>query len=304
MELRHLKYFVAVAEERNFTRAGERLHIVQSAVSAAVKGLERELGAELLDRGSRRVRLTDAGEALLPQARLTLAAARDARDAVAQVRGGLRGTLRVGTLTSVSGLLDLPAALGEYHRRHPGVVLRTSAAPTGSQGLVDALIAHRLDVTVVSLPGPAPAGITVVDLASAPIDLAVPAEHRLADRDTVTLADLDDADFIDSPIGYGNRAVVDRAFATAGLRRRVTIEIPDIATGVEYVRHGLGIALLPRFVLPRFTQPGSGVDAGVRTIRVTGAELDWPLSVAVPADRAPGAAVTALLELIGDFVRS
>ena len=81
VELRHLEYFVAVAEERNFTRAATRLNIVQSAVSAAIKSLERELGAPLLDRTSKRVALTDAGLALLPKARTTLDAARDARAA-------------------------------------------------------------------------------------------------------------------------------------------------------------------------------------------------------------------------------
>ena len=95
VELRHLEYFVAVAEERNFTRAAARLNIVQSAVSAAIKSLERELGAPLLERTSKRVALTDAGLALLPKARATLDAARDAREAVDEVRGGLRGTLRI-----------------------------------------------------------------------------------------------------------------------------------------------------------------------------------------------------------------
>ncbi|MEA2443482.1 MAG: hypothetical protein QOJ12_774, partial [Thermoleophilales bacterium] len=93
MELRHLATFVAVAEEGSFTRASDRLHIVQSAVSAGVRTLERELGAALFDRTTHQVELTDAGHALLPEARTTLAAARAAREAVDQVRGGLRGTV-------------------------------------------------------------------------------------------------------------------------------------------------------------------------------------------------------------------
>src|ERR1044072_6120085 len=92
MELRHLEYFVAVAEERNFTRAAARLHVVQSGVSAVIKSLERELGTELLERNSKRVALTNAGEVLLPRARAALDAVRDARDAVDEGRGGLRGT--------------------------------------------------------------------------------------------------------------------------------------------------------------------------------------------------------------------
>lgn len=88
MELRHLEYFLAVAEELNFTRAARRLHVVQSGVSAAVRALEHELGAPLFERTSKQVALTAAGEALLPEARATLAAAQAARDAVGQVAGG------------------------------------------------------------------------------------------------------------------------------------------------------------------------------------------------------------------------
>lgn len=290
MELRQLAYFVAVAEERNFTRAAARLHIVQSAVSAAVQTLERELGTPLLDRNSKRVLLTDAGAALLPRARIALDAARDARDAVAEVRGGLRGNLRIGTMTSIGGLIDLPPLLGEFHRLHPGVLLHTSAAPSGSQGLIDALTERRLELAFVSLPGRRPSGIQQIELARSVIDLVVPDDHALAARSSVPIGDLAGLDFIDSPAGYGNRAVVDRAFAAAGVPRRVTIEIPDIATGADFVRHGLGIALLPRFILDR--------PEGLTTLTVTGADLEWPVSLATPADRAPGAAARALISLI------
>ncbi|WP_203829778.1 LysR family transcriptional regulator [Actinoplanes palleronii] len=289
MELRQLEYFVAVAEEQHFSRAAARLHVVQSAVSAAIKTLERELGAQLLDRNAKRVLLTDAGAALLPRARIALDAARDARDAVDEVRGGLRGTLRLGVLTSIR-LLDLPALLGEYHRRHPGVLLQTSAAPSGSAGLVAALTEHRLDLAFVALPGPPPPGVRLIDLARAQLDLVVPADHRLAGRTTVPIGELEGLDFIDSPVGFGNRGVADRAFAAAGVRRRVTIEISDIGTGVAYAEHGLGIALLPRFLLAEVT--------GVAVLSVTGADLSWPLSLAIPADRAVGAATRALIDLV------
>ncbi|MFG2358808.1 LysR family transcriptional regulator [Streptomyces sp. NPDC048521] len=294
MELRQLECFVAVAEEANFTRAAARLHIVQSAVSATIKGLERELGTPLLDRNSKRVLLTDAGAALLPRARVTLDAARAAADAVAEVRGGLRGTLRLGTLTSIR-LLDLPALLGEFHRRHPGVVLQTSAAPSGSQGLIDALLERRLDLAFVSLPGPRPAGITLTDLTTSVLDLVVPAGHPLAGRRTVSITELAGLDFVDSPVGYGNRTVADRAFAAASVARRVAIEITDIGTGVDFVRNGLGVALLPRFVL------GGAED--VATLTVLDADLEWPLSLASPSERTPGAAARAMMATAREFVR-
>ncbi|GIF39270.1 LysR family transcriptional regulator [Actinoplanes xinjiangensis] len=293
MELRQLAYFVAVAEEQHFTRAAARLHVVQSAVSAAIKTLERELGAPLLDRNAKRVRLTDAGLALLPRARVALDAARDARDAVAEVRGGLRGTLRIGTLTSIR-VIDVPALLGEYHRRHPGVLLQTAVSPMGSRGLIGMLAEHRLDLAFVSVPGPRPAGVHLVELASAVMDLAVPADHPLAGRPAVSVEELAGLDFIDLPAGYGNRDVADRAFAAASVRRNVTIEITDIGTSADYVRHGLGVALLPRFLL-------AGGE-GLTIVPVTGADLRWPLSLAVPADRPPGAAARALISLTADFL--
>lgn len=293
VELRQLEYFVAVAEERHFTRAATRLHVVQSAVSAAIKTLERELGTPLLDRDTKRVRLTDAGEALLPRARIALDAARDARDAVAEVSGGLRGTLRIGTLMSIR-VIDLPALLGEYHRRHPGVLIRTAVSPVGSRGLVEMLTDRRLDLAFVSVPGPQPAGVHLVELTSSDMDLAVPFGHPLAGRATVPIAKLAGLDFIDQPVGYGNRDVADRAFGAAGVRRNVTIESTDIGMSAEYVRHGLGVALLPRFLT-------AGV-AGIASIPVTGADLRWPLSLAVPAGRPPGAAARALISLATDHL--
>src|ERR1700738_1080229 len=98
VELRQLATFVAVAEEASFTRAADRLHVVQSAVSAGVRKLEKELGAMLFDRSTHSVKLTDAGHALLPEARATLAAAQAANDAVDEARGGLRGTVVLGTM--------------------------------------------------------------------------------------------------------------------------------------------------------------------------------------------------------------
>jgi len=109
MELRHLEHFVAVAEARNFTRAAQRLHIVQSAVSASIRTLERDLQAELFNRTTQRVDLTDAGLMLLPQARLILAEVQAARELVADVRGGLRGTLTIGTMEALSGGLATSA---------------------------------------------------------------------------------------------------------------------------------------------------------------------------------------------------
>ncbi|WP_127504070.1 LysR family transcriptional regulator [Actinoplanes solisilvae] len=291
LELRHFEYFVAVAEERSFTRAAARLHVVQSGVSAVIKSMERELGARLLDRTSKRVELTDAGEALLPRARGAIDAVREARDAVDEVRGGLRGTIRIGTLTSV-GLIDIPALLGEFHRAHPHVTLRLSVSPRGSVGLLESLADGTSDLAIVSVPGRPPAGIHVRHVASRRLELVLPADHRLAGAAEVRVADLAGERFVDFPAGYGNRMVVDKAFAEAGVQRQVVIEVTNIASGASYVREGLGVAILP----PSIAADDDRTELVVKDI--ADAELDWPVGVAVPALRRPSAATRALLALI------
>ena len=294
MELRHLEYFVAVAEERSFTRAAARLHVVQSGVSAAIKALEHELDAQLLDRTSKRVALTDAGVALLPRARATIDAARAARDAVDEVRGGLRGNLRIGTLTSI-GLVDVPGLLGSFHRAHPEVTLQLTVSTRGSVGLVEALNDGTLDVTFVSVPGVAPAGLRLRQLLWRTLELVVPVGHRLATADHVRIADLAGEPFVDFPAGYGNRIVVDRAFAAAGVDRQVSVEVMDITSGAEFVSQGLGIAMLPRFAVRD--------DKGLVVRPLADVDLQWPLGVATSAVRAPSAAALALLAMIDDHLR-
>ncbi|SEC07171.1 LysR family transcriptional regulator [Streptomyces melanosporofaciens] len=291
MELRQLECFVAVAEESSFTRAAARLHLVQSAVSATIASLERELHTQLLWRTSRRVGLTESGYALLPKARVALDAARAARAAVEEVSGTVRGALRVGTMSSL-GPIDLPAMLGSFHREYPAVSvhLATAASSGGSPGLLNALTEGRLDLAFVSFPVGPPAGAHLRELTSTPLDLVVPAGHRLAGRTEAGMSELTGEAFIDFPPGYGNRAVTDRAFTAAGLHRHVAIEITDITAGADFVRHGLGVALLPRGVV--------GPHDDLTTLPITGAELDWPISLAVPDNRTPSTAARAFEQFV------
>ncbi|MEV6847393.1 LysR family transcriptional regulator [Actinoplanes sp. NPDC051411] len=289
MELRHFEYFVAVAEERGFTRAAARLHVVQSGVSAVIKALERELGAELLERTSKRVVLTDAGEALLPRARAALDAVRAARDAVDEVRGGLRGTVRIGTLTSV-GMIDVPALLGRFHRLYPDVRLQLAVSSRGSVGLLEGLVDGSIDLAIASVPGRPPAGVRIRQAHHEQLRLVLPEGHRLADAEEVTIADLVGEAFVDFPEGYGNRFVVDHAFAAAGIQRHVTIQVMDIASAASFVREGLGVSVLPQFAVPD--------RRGLVVRPLAGSDLEWPLGVAVSSLQAPSAATRALLEMI------
>ncbi|MGV0048523.1 LysR family transcriptional regulator [Mycobacterium colombiense] len=291
MELRHLEYFLAVADTRSFTAAAKRLHVVQSGVSATIKALERELDTELFVRNAAGVVLSPAGEALRPHARATLDAARAAKDAVDAARGSVRGTVTVGTLTSVS-VIDVPTVLAELHARHPEVVVHLRAASAGSAGLAAQLRDGDLDVAFLVFTGPPPADLHTRLVASVPLLLVVPAEHPLARRTAVSLADLAGMSFVDGPPGYGNRAVVDNAFAAAGVERTVAVEVADIGTAATCIRKGLGIGFLSWSIL-------EGIDSsGLVSVRIAGHDLQWRLYVATSATRQASAATRALLALI------
>jgi DNA-binding transcriptional LysR family regulator len=147
MDLRQLAYFVAVAEEGQFTRAAARLFVAQPAVSAQVRRLERELGEPLFHREPRAATLTEAGEALLPHARAALAAAERGRDAIASVRGLLRGRLRIAVAYPVDERLS--DTLGDFHRSYPAVEIKL--ASLNRDRLLEALAAGGIDAGVVGV---------------------------------------------------------------------------------------------------------------------------------------------------------
>ncbi|MGW2489038.1 LysR substrate-binding domain-containing protein [Streptomyces sp. NPDC001606] len=182
MELRQLSYFVAVAEELHFGRAAEKLHIVQSAVSQQIQRLERELGAALFDRSPRRVRLTEAGERLLPEARTVLAAAEKARAAVAAPAG-----LRLGTSTGLGTHLD--RVLAGFAERAPDVAVDLFSLPVAER--LARVADGRLDAAFVRAAEPPP-GVRVLPLWPDPLVAALPAAHPLAARAEIDLADLAD----------------------------------------------------------------------------------------------------------------
>ncbi|HWF72772.1 MAG TPA: LysR family transcriptional regulator, partial [Solirubrobacteraceae bacterium] len=212
MELRQLATFVAVAEEGSFTRAADRLHVVQSAVSAGVRNLEKELGTMLFDRSTHSVKLTDSGRALLPEARATIAAAQAAQDAVDEARGGLRGTVVLGTMQA-QGMrsIDLTGVLVAFRAAHPAVTVQIRHSG-GSSAMAREVRDGRLDLAFVALTGDASAGLELLPLASEPIMLALPVGHPLAGRSDIELSALGDEPLVDLPEGWGIRMAVDRAF--------------------------------------------------------------------------------------------
>jgi DNA-binding transcriptional LysR family regulator len=163
-----MRAFVAVAEEGTFTGAADRLVVVQSAISSTIRTLERELGTALFERTTRRVELTDAGRALLPEALRTIEAARLAVDAVDQVKGGIRGTVSVGVMQSAAGRgVSVPRLIARFQDAHPLVAV-TARHVGGSQFLAEHVRDGDLDLGILSLPNEFP-GLSLTELGREPM---------------------------------------------------------------------------------------------------------------------------------------
>jgi DNA-binding transcriptional LysR family regulator len=251
------------------------------------------MGVALFARGPGGVRLTPTGEELRPHARATIDAARAARDAIDALGGTVRGAVTVGTLPSVT-LVDLPAILVRLRAQHPDVSVRLRSATTGSAGLLQQLRDGDLDIAFLVFTDTPPPDLHARCVATVPLLLVVPVDHPLAVRDSVSLAELEGMSFIDGPRGYGNRTVVDEAFTAAGLDRPIALEVADVGSVAAYIRNGLGVGFLGQFIL------GDIGESGLATVRIADFDLQWRLYVAALATRAPNAAATALLSLIGD----
>ncbi|WP_167003983.1 LysR family transcriptional regulator [Mumia sp. ZJ430] len=243
MELQQLRYVIAVAETRSFTRAAQQCHVVQSALSHQVAKLEREVGARLFDRTSRRVVPTAAGEAFLPAAREALDAAERARAEAAAVSGVVSGRLRLGAIPTVT-VIDLPSVLRGFHETHPrvDVSLRTG----GSQELVAQIAAGSVDVAFLGLPpGRVPQGVRSSILGRDEHVAVVALDHPLAGERRTDLATLAPYPFVDFTAGTPGRLQSDEAFAAAGLERHVAFEVTTGDLAARLVAQRLGIALLP-----------------------------------------------------------
>ena len=220
-----------------------RTRLTPSTVSVSVRGLERELGAQLFERTTRYVRLTPAGEVLRVEAARTLAAAAAAGEAVTAVVEGRRGRVRLGLMHSLLGP-DLAGRLARFRRELPLVRLEVRTDPQGSNGLVAAVAEGPLDLALASRPPPGASGVTSSVLSREPMRLACPPDHPLAAAGRVALSDLAAEPFVDVPRGWASRACADEAFTAAGTSRSVVLEVGDVVTVLHLVDAGVGVALL------------------------------------------------------------
>ena len=286
VELRHLEYFVAVAAELNFSRAAKRIHVVQSALSASVSRLEKELGVELFDRSKRQITLTAPGEVFLDHAREVIHTAHRARTSVDAFRNQLAGTVSLVTLMSW-GTLNLPAALEEFRGANPMVTVRLRQSITGSAGHLTAIADGQMDLALVSITAPGSPLVTLRELMREPMVFVCEASHPLANRRRVELADLAGRDFIQFPPGWGIRQRLDEGFAAADVHPISAYEVADYAITAELIRHRLATTILPASVASRFPD--------LRTVRLHPA-ITWTLSIAYAASQHDSPEINALID--------
>jgi DNA-binding transcriptional LysR family regulator len=246
IELRHLRYFVAVAEELHFGRAARRLNLAQPPLSQQIRKLEEIVGHELFLRTSRAVRLTSAGEALLDRARHTLRRIGDDLEEVRSVGRGEVGFLKVGFIGSAM-LTQLPAMLGSYRRKFPNVNLQLHEFHTS--GVIRAILDGALDVGFLRDSGPVD-GLETVPLFSEPFIAVIPRRHPLAKCKTLTGAELRNEPFVlftplASQRAYDKTAAICEAH---GYRPRIVQEAPQWLTILRLVGAGLGVTIAPACV--------------------------------------------------------
>jgi DNA-binding transcriptional LysR family regulator len=241
MTLRQLEVFLAIVRARSYRQAAEALHASQPALSQHIRELEGELGVRLFDRLTRGVILTEAGRLLEERAKRVFATLTDVRDVLGELQGLKRGSLLVGASTT-PGIYVLPAIIGAFRRRHPGIDLQLRIA--NSRAIEDAIRAHDVDLGVVGGHGLAPGEECLAAGLADELVLIVSPRHRWAGRREVAPAQVADEPLLVREEGSATRRVTERALDQAGIRRRVSMELGHTEAIKQAVMAGLGVAFV------------------------------------------------------------
>ncbi|MDL5206211.1 LysR family transcriptional regulator [Streptomyces sp. ALI-76-A] len=282
MEIRQLKYFLAVAQEGNFTRAAELVHISQPGISAQIRQLENDLGATLIDRSGRSAALTTVGEVVLDHAKSVLAAMESLRHAVDEMNGLVRGKLVVGMVTACT-ITPLFDALSGFHLAHPGVEI--SLVEDDSDKLVEYVRDGSVDLALIGAANRPPEDLDGWQIVSEPIVAAVPPGHSLAGRAGITLAELNAYPIICLPKGTGIRAVLDQTSAARGLNPTIALQASAPGAVINLAERGLGVAVLSESMIAHCE--------GLRTVPITDADVPALLALISAPTKSP-----ALQELL------
>lgn len=278
MELRHLRYALAIADELHFTRAAQLLGIGQPPLSQQIKLLEEELGVRLFHRLTRGVELTEAGRAFMPLARASVQAAEQAALAAQRAARGELGGLTIGFTSSASFNPLVPGIIGRFREAFPG--LSISLVEQTTARLLESLASSSIDVAFLRPALGETDGLVSRRLPDEHLWIALPARHRLAGQESIALLDLAGEPFILYPRANG-RQLYDSIIAAcrnAGFSPRIAQEAPQMASTVNLVAAGVGVALVPESMCQLHAQ-------GVTYARVAG---DGPKAQLVVAHRRDG----------------
>ncbi len=244
MDLRQLRYLVALAEERNFTRAAASEHIAQPALSQQVRRLEEELGLALVERTTRRVALTEAGGLLVVRARRIMAELDAAESELQALRGVYTGHVVIGAMHTM-GPIDLSLALARFRERHPNVGFTVREQSSGE--MAEMLRVDEIDLAFLSVTERVEShGLGLHQLISEELVVVLPRQHPLARRRQVRMAELAGEQFISFREGARLRELLVSAAREAGFEPRVTLESNESHRVRRLVARGLGVAILPR----------------------------------------------------------
>lgn len=244
MDLRQLRYLVALADERHFTRAAARAHIAQPALSQQIRRLEDELGVALVERTTRQVSITDAGELLVTRARRIMTEVDAAHAELEALKGVETGRVSVGTMHTM-GPVDLSIVLAIFHERHPGVEL--TIREESSEELAQMIREDELDVAFLSVTERVEShDLALHQLLEEELVVLLPPQHRLAGRRSVRMADLREEEFISYRPGARLRELLFSAGRQAGFEPRVKLELNESQRIRRLVSRGMGVAILPR----------------------------------------------------------
>jgi LysR family transcriptional regulator, transcription activator of glutamate synthase operon len=283
MELRQLRYLVALADERHFTRAAAREHIAQPALSQQIRRLEQEVGLALVERTTRRVTVTEAGQILVARARRILSEV-DSATAEMQALAGVRtGHVMVGTMHTM-GPVDVSVALAVFHQRHPGVEL--TVREQSSEELAEMLRDDGLDLAFLSVTERMEShGLGLHQLVSEELVVVLPRDHRLAARGTLRMAELAGEHFISYREGARLRELLTIAAHHAGFEPQIKLESNESERIKRLVARDMGVAILPRSDAER-----PGTDVAMATLTEPALRRDITLACREGRRLAPAAA--------------
>ena len=289
MELWQLEVFSAVAEEKSFSRAGEKIGRTQPAISSAIKLLEGELGEPLFDRLGKSVRLTAAGELLSEYCKRLLSLREEAVLAIGELRGLSRGSLRLGA-NETTCLYVLPEVLAAFTRSYPQVQVDIQRAITRS--ITERVVEGTLDFGIVTLPI-RNARLQSITIHRDELALIVGPEHPLAQRRSVKMTDLENEPFILHKIGTTTRERLMKHFDDGGVKMKVTMELASIETIKRFVSIGMGISIVPRLCIAKELEEGS-----LKALSIRDARFQRKLGLIYNKNRYQSQAARAFLELI------